>query len=156
MPSEPEPHGTSYMPEGRISGGGSMMLLFGRLLPGLFGLIFVIGCTNASSQSAEHIKSGPQLIKRIDKIEERDKRLPMTEQKFRTKEVIVKFKPGTSKEVMEKIADHYNLEIIKIVSVPYLYLYKITGNESVQEIITALKKVDMIEYSEPNFIYELM
>jgi hypothetical protein len=136
--------------------GGSMMLMFGRLLPGLFGLIFLVGCTNASNQSAEHIKSGSQLIKPIDKMEERDKRLPMTEQKFKTKEVIVKFKPGTSKEVMEKIADHYNLEIIKIVSVPYLYLYKITGNESVQEIITALKKVDMIEYSEPNFIYELM
>lgn len=133
------------------------MLMFGRLLLlGLFGLIFIIGCTNASNRSAEHIKSEPQVINPIDKIEERDSPLPMIEQKFKTKEVLVKFKPGTSKAVMEKIAKHYKLEIIKIVSVPYLYLYKITGNESVQEVITALKKVDIIEYSEPNFIYELM
>ena len=85
-----------------------------------------------------------------------DNDTPKNKQKFKAQEVLVKFKPGTSKTIMEKIAKHYKLEIIKIVSVPYLYLYKITGNESVQEVITALKKVDTIEYSEPNFIYELM
>ena len=80
----------------------------------------------------------------------------MTEQKFETKEVLVKFKPGTSTATIEEIAKYYKLEMIKIISPPYLYLYKISGNESVQEVITSLKKMDAIEYSEPNFIYEIM
>jgi len=132
------------------------MRMSGRLLfPWLLGLIFFVGCTNAANQSAEVIKPEPQLVTPIGKTEERATPLPMTEKKFKAKEVLVKFKPGTSKAIMENIAKHYKLEIIKIVSAPYLYLYKITGNESVSEIITALKKVDAIEYSEPNSMYEL-
>jgi hypothetical protein len=131
------------------------MPTLGRLLfPCLLGLIFIVGCTNAANQSAEFIKPEVLVMKPIDKTEERNSPVPVTKQKFKTKEVLVKFKPGTSKVIMEKIAEHYKLEIIKIVSAPYLYLYKITGNESVQEVITALKKADAVEYSEPNFIYE--
>lgn len=97
-----------------------------------------------------------QILSPANKMQITDNGIPKTKQKFRAQEVLVKFKPGTSQAIMEKITDHYKLEVIKIVSAPYLYLYKITGNESVQEVITALKKVDDIEYSEPNFIYELM
>jgi hypothetical protein len=97
-----------------------------------------------------------QVLSPANKMQITDNDTPKTKHKFKAQEVLIKFKPGTSQAIMEKIADHYKLEVIKIVSAPYLYLYKITGNESVQEVITALKKVDAIEYSEPNFIYELM
>ena len=119
-------------------------------------LIFIVGCTNASNHSEEFINLEPRVINQIDKTEKRNSPLPMTEQKFETKEVLVKFKPGTSTATIEEIAKYYKLEMIKIISPPYLYLYKISGNESVQEVITSLKKMDAIEYSEPNFIYEIM
>jgi hypothetical protein len=130
-------------------------------------LIFAANCTATSNctrgDNYDHPKSErqdktkqQQVLSPANKMQITDNDTPKTKQKFKAQEVLVKFKPGTSKAIMEKIARHYKLEIIKIVSVPYLYLYKITGNEAVQEVITALKKVDTIEYSEPNFIYELM
>lgn len=120
----------------------------------------VLSCTTAQGSATSKEQNTEPKQQRVlspaNKMQITDNDTPKTKQQFKAREVLVKFKPGTSQAIMEKIADHYKLEVIKIVSVPYLYLYKITDNESVQEVITALKKVDTIEYSEPNFIYELM
>ncbi len=85
-----------------------------------------------------------------------DNDAPKAKQNFKAGEVLVKFKKGTSKETIDNMAKQYNLEIIKVVSRQLLYLFKITGKESVPEVVAKLSKVDIVEYVQPNFTYEIM
>ncbi len=70
-------------------------------------------------------------------------------------ELLVKFKPGTTPQAIQNIAQRENLEIIKIVSSPDLYLMKASPDADLKKKISDLKKHAEIEYSEPNHVREL-
>ena len=67
-------------------------------------------------------------------------------------ELLVKFRSGVSRPAIEEIIGNLNLEIIKVVSAPNLYLLKVRGDSTIPEIIDCLKQVEGVEYSEPNYI----
>jgi len=71
-------------------------------------------------------------------------------------EILVKFKPAVNEKRIREIAQREGLEIIKVVSPPSLYLFKIreTSQALVNKRISDLKKYDEIEYVEPNYIYK--
>ncbi len=73
-------------------------------------------------------------------------------QEYKAGEVLVKFKPNIRKETIEEIAREYRLEIIKIVSPPNLYLFRIPAESSVPEMVQNLNKLDAVEYAEPNYV----
>ncbi len=72
-------------------------------------------------------------------------------QNFAAGEIIVKFKPRVTPETVERIARAHDLEIVKIVSPPQLYLFKIRGTVPVREIAGRLNALAEVEYAEPNY-----
>lgn len=71
---------------------------------------------------------------------------------YRDDEIMVKFKNATSIERIQNIINIYDLEVIKIISPPSLYLIRIKSSSIVMNMIEQLKTVDEVEYSEPNYI----
>ena len=80
----------------------------------------------------------------------------MNEDKLQAPEVLVKFKSDASQGAIKNLAKNYQLEMIKVVSRPNLYLFKIVGNQSVNDVVKALNSLDIVEYSEPNYTYKLL
>lgn len=72
-------------------------------------------------------------------------------QNFVAGEIIVKFKSGVSREAVERIAREHGLEIVKIVSPPQLYLFRITGKVSAGEVLREFNVLNEVEYAEPNY-----
>ncbi len=67
-------------------------------------------------------------------------------------QILTKFKEKTAPQAIESIQNQLHLETIRIVSRPNLYLMKITGGSSVEEMIRRLQEFEEVEYSEPNYI----
>ena len=73
-------------------------------------------------------------------------------QDYREGEVLVKFRSSVNRTEVEKLIKGLDLEIVKVISAPNLYLLKIRCDSTVQEIIERLKQFEEVEYSEPNYI----
>ena len=67
-------------------------------------------------------------------------------------EVLVKFKPGTDTETIERIRSALKLEIVRKFSGPNLFLMKITDGSSVPSVIEQLKTYEAVKYAEPNYV----
>lgn len=72
-------------------------------------------------------------------------------QHFAPGQVLVKFKKGTKRQIIDEIQQELGLEIVRIVSRPDLYLMKIKSNVSVPDMIRLLQNSGAVEYAEPNF-----
>ncbi len=66
-------------------------------------------------------------------------------------EVLVKFKAETPPEAIVKIQAQLGLETLKENLLPDLYLMKIEGDGSVEEMIEQLQQAEFVEYAEPNY-----
>lgn len=71
---------------------------------------------------------------------------------YKSGEVLVKFKPYVTEAEIDRIAKISGLEMMKIVSPPNLFLFKVIGNSSLRDVIKLLKRFEEIEYSEPNYL----
>ena len=69
---------------------------------------------------------------------------------YKSREVLVKFKPYGTEPEIERIAKISGLEVIKIVSPPNLFLFKVIGNLSLRDVMKFLERFEEIEYSEPH------
>lgn len=69
---------------------------------------------------------------------------------YKSGEVLVKFKPYVTEAEIDRIAKISGLEVMRIVSPPDLFLFKVIGNLSLRDVIKFLKRFEEIEYSEPN------
>ena len=69
-------------------------------------------------------------------------------------EIIIKFKSGVSERRIREIAAKEDLEVIKIVRPPSVYLFKSreTSQALLDKRISDLKKYSEIEYAEPNYV----
>jgi hypothetical protein len=67
-------------------------------------------------------------------------------------QVLVKFKDSTQQQTIEAIQTELRLETIRIISRPNLYLMKIQGGSSVEDIVKRLQEFRAVEYSEPNYV----
>jgi predicted Fe-Mo cluster-binding NifX family protein len=67
-------------------------------------------------------------------------------------EIIIKIVPGTSDVTINTILGRLKLKTIKKISSRGVYLVKIEGNTTVDELVKSLKQIKEIEYSEPNYI----
>jgi hypothetical protein len=74
------------------------------------------------------------------------------QQPFVLDEVLVKFKPGTDADAIERIRTALNLETIRKFSSPNLFLMKITDSSSVEAVIEQLKTYEAVKYAEPNHV----
>ena len=67
-------------------------------------------------------------------------------------EVLVKFKPGTDADTIERIRAALYLETIRKFSSPNLFLMKITDGASVEAVIEQLETYEAVKYAEPNYV----
>ena len=70
---------------------------------------------------------------------------------FAPEQVLVKFKKETNPQVIKEIQQKLDLETVRIVSPPHLYLLQIKSGVSVQDMIRLLQNTGDVEYAEPNF-----
>jgi hypothetical protein len=68
-----------------------------------------------------------------------------------TGEILVKFKPGVTRETLDRIAQENGLRIIRLVSPPGLYLLEIRTTVSEKEMIQRISRLVEVEYAEPNY-----
>jgi hypothetical protein len=121
---------------------------------GLF-IILVLACGRQSGNSSN---SNPQLEQKA--AESGVKHTGQTgisqpqgqQQPYVLDEVLVKFKPGTDADAIERIRVALNLETIRKFSSPNLFLMKITDGSSVDAVIEQLKTYEAVKYAEPNYV----
>jgi hypothetical protein len=67
-------------------------------------------------------------------------------------QVLVKFREGTHRQTVEALEKELGLRTVQVVSQPNTCLMEITGGDTVERMIERLKKVDTVEYAEPNYV----
>jgi hypothetical protein len=124
-----------------------------RLLSGLF-IILVLACGaqtgNNGSQPEPQQKPAQSGIKRGGQTGIAQ---PQGQQhSYVLDEVLVKFKPGTGAETIERIRTALKLETMRKFSSPNLFLMKITDGSRVEAVIEQLKTYQSVKYAEPNYV----
>jgi hypothetical protein len=67
-------------------------------------------------------------------------------------EILVKFKPGTDADTIDRIRAAFSLKTIRTFSSPNLFLMKITDGSAVEAVIEKLKIHEAVKYAEPNYV----
>ncbi|MQY76092.1 MAG: hypothetical protein GH155_00490 [Spirochaeta sp.] len=110
-------------------------------------LLSIFVFTTVSCQGNPDAQPGPErtgaVSKGISGVKKQD---------YRKGEILVKFRSSVNRPAMEKIIEGLDLEIIKVVLVPNLYLLRIPRDSTVPKIIERLRQFEEVEYSEPNYI----
>jgi len=113
-------------------------------------LLSILVFATISCQENHDIRTGPGKIRAVN--EKISGIVKQDYQDYREGEVLVKFRSGVNRAEVEKIIGGLDLEIIKVISAPNLYLLRIPLDSTVPEIIECLKQFEEVEYSEPNYI----
>ena len=74
-----------------------------------------------------------------------------TKPPFAPGEVLVKFKPGVTREAIDGIREAYGLSLIKRLDSIGVYRFKIPSGSTVRDMVDALNKNPRVEYAEPNY-----
>jgi hypothetical protein len=122
----------------------------------IFLLVIVMIFSSSTCQKNINLYRGGVTEAATDNGQKRDGFMRGNEgQEYKAGEVFVKFKPDVRMETVEDIAREYKLEIIKIVSPPNLYLFRIRAESSVPEMVQNLNRLDAVAYAEPNYVFKL-
>jgi len=78
--------------------------------------------------------------------------IPGARDNYKSGEVLVKFKPYVTDVEIDRIAKISGMEMMRILSPPNLFLFKVIGNASLREVIKSLERFEEIEYSGPNYL----
>jgi len=69
-------------------------------------------------------------------------------------EVLVKFKPGTSKQMVQDFAETFGLTLLNLLSIPDLYLFKTSADGDPERLLQEMNQSPVVEYAEPNALYK--
>jgi hypothetical protein len=122
-----------------------------RLLSGLF-VMLVLACS--AQTGTDSFRTEPKLAESgIGHTGQSGISQPESQQQpYIEDEVLVKFKPGTDAETIERIRAELKLETVRKFSSPNLFLMKITDGSSVPSAIEKLKTYEAVKYAEPNYV----
>ena len=95
-------------------------------------LIICISCLNQTTVSANGTISSSSDPKKMNND---------------SKGILVRFKPGTDESTIKDIQKKAELTTVRTLSIPDLYLMKITDERSVEAVIKDLKNYDVVHYS---------
>jgi hypothetical protein len=114
-------------------------------------LFFGFACGNSpSDQRSANLKSENLSVDQVPHDRPGDRSVRESE-RFVPGQVLVAFKKGTKRQIIDEIQQELGLETVRIVSRPDLYLMKIKSNVSVPDMIRLLQNSGAVEYAEPNF-----
>ena len=120
-------------------------------LTGLF-IIMVLACggRSGSGNPQPEQKSSKSGIKKTAQTEILQPQV--RQQTHVSDEILVKFKPGTDADTIDRIRAAFNLKTIRKFSSPNLFLMKITDGSAVEAVIEKLKTHEAVKYAEPNYV----
>ena len=75
-----------------------------------------------------------------------------TERGQDSEEILVRFRDGVDEGTIARIQKEEELQTVRVVSRPALYLMKVVGHASVQETIGRLVKHGEVVFAEPNTV----
>lgn len=67
-------------------------------------------------------------------------------------QVLVKFREGIDRGAVQALEKDLGLRTLRVVSRSNTYLMEIAGEDSVERMIERLKKIEAVEYAEPNYV----
>jgi len=111
-------------------------------------VLLIISCSKSKERKLSNPQKPLESIQ-LDKIETKDRE---EERDYRAGEILIKFRDHVTEEEVEEIRKELDLETIKVVSPPNLYLLRIRSGLPVHDVIESLKQYEEVEYSEPNYI----
>ena len=115
-------------------------------------VLLAISCADRHSEVQEKAVSHPQAIE-IQASDQPQLSPGGGETKnYVSGEILVKFRDGTTDQAKEAIQRKVQLETIRIISKPNLYLMKILDGSSVERVMERLGKFKEVKYAEPNYI----
>jgi hypothetical protein len=115
-------------------------------------LVLLLVLTACGDTVAKQETSGQTMVHSPgDRHETIQNRSVKVAQQFVPGQVLVKFKKGTTPQVIDKIQQNQGLETVRIVSRPDLYLMRAKHKVSPEEIVKGLKKYEAVSYAEPNY-----
>ena len=85
----------------------------------------------------------------------KEKPAPAEEKQYVENEIIVKFKNSTADSRIKEINASLGCEIIRGIGSEKTFLIKINTGEEVKVIMEKYKKLEEIEYAEPNYIKKI-
>ena len=118
----------------------------------IFSLFLIISCADRHSEVQEKAATHPQEIE--IQASEQPKLSPGggETKNYVSGEILVKFRDGTTDQAKEAIQRKVNLEPIRLISKPNLYLMKILDGSSIESVMERLDKFKEVKYAEPNYI----
>lgn len=130
-----------------------MMNLF-RIVLSIFFIVALATTTSLLVKKRHNVDaSGPSSPLILERTQVAQEEISGPERKdYKSKEILVKFKPYVTEGEIDRIAKISGVEMMKILSPPNLFLFKINGNSSLREVIKSLERFEEIEYSEPNYL----
>jgi hypothetical protein len=112
-------------------------------------IFFLSGCASAemSNEGRRTSPNPPRGIYRDSEGCEKGGKQPL----FMPGEVLVKFKPGLTRDEIDGIREAYDLSLIKRIEGIGVYRFKIPHGSTVKDMVEALNRDPQIEYAEPNY-----
>ncbi len=123
-----------------------------RLLAGFFLILFVAGCGQTAETGGPQPGQTPTQPQATSANQSVMPQTQVQQQSYAPDEVLVKFKPETDAETIERIQTELNLKTARKFSSPNLFLMKITDGATVESTIDRLKRHEAVKYAEPNYV----
>jgi hypothetical protein len=108
-------------------------------------LVLAVACAGQGSGTAGGGDGGSRTV---------DKKINVTgdgERRYAPGQVLVKFRDGTDAGTIARIQRELNLETVRVVSSPNLFLMRIVDQTSVEETVQRLQGYGEVVYAEPNY-----
>lgn len=128
----------------------------GSLRVAAWGLSFlVMSILAACACAAPSVGDDPQKQTQVPGMESKESSEPLPaagkKKDYIPGQVVVKFKPQTDLQSISRLQQELQLETIRMIASPDLYLMKILGNTTVEQMIEGLGQYESVSYAEPNF-----
>jgi len=117
-------------------------------------LYLAASCNNIHPVSDKMLKEGANADALICNQLEVTPKSPQ-KHRYHDREILIKFKQGTAHENIRAIQEKLDIETISVNVTLNVYRMKIKSCASVEEIIKSLKNFKEVEYSEPNYFYDI-
>lgn len=114
-------------------------------------LSFSISCVEQYHEPKKELSNNSKIIKSQPKKQPDLAPVKESRNDYVPEEILVKFKEGTEDQAIKSIQDELQLETIRLVYKPNLYLMKILDGSSVEYVIERLQNYKEVKYSEPNY-----
>ena len=115
-------------------------------------LVLTISCASQNLEAQDKSPPPPRAIEINGSDQPKPSPSGEESKEYVSGEILVKFKDGTTEGAIRAIQRDLNMETIRLVSKPNLYLMKILDESSVESVMGRLRNYKEVKYSEPNYV----